>query len=252
MPDAKQPAIPPAARTLEPAIWATCVAAVKTEGRDRGANGAAVARTARLLVRAAPGRSPTDSAVAREASTPIGGWALLAARARPDAAPRRSSAIQHDAHKTDVRAVVYPWHPLHGQAVEVVCRGAFGMLRCLVGASTSDRLVSIPAWMLDPVTCAGMRAGAEPHVSISALEELRCLLDESRALDTEPKSRAVTVHEEEAETKTRRSTASATTRLVASVEGSSGSVAQGGHSTAWRGPPATRPPSRCKAKGRSS
>jgi len=132
-----------------------------------------------------------------------------------------------------VRSVVYPWHPLHDQAVEVVRRGADGMLRCSV-ASTPNRLVSIAAWMLDPVSCAGMRAGAEPLVSMSALKELRCLLEESRALDTEPKARAVKVHEEEAETKTTcRSTGFATTRTVTSdVEGTSRGVAQGGRSAA--------------------
>lgn len=106
------------------------------------------------------------------------------------------------------------------------------MLRCSV-STRLGRLVSIAAWMLDPVSCAAMRVGAEPHVSMSALEELRCLLEESGSLDTEPKPQAVTVHEEEAETKTCRSTGSSTTRAVASeLEGASRGVAQGGRSTA--------------------
>ena len=101
-----------------------------------------------------------------------------------------------------MRSVVYAWHPLHSQAVEVVCRGAKGMVRCLVGTGAPNRLVSIPVWMLDPVSCAAMRAEAEPRVSMGALEELRCLLDESGALDTEQKLRAMTADEEEAPTQT--------------------------------------------------
>ena len=69
---------------------------------------------------------------------------------------------------------------------------------------------------LDAVSCAAMRAGAEPQVSMGALEELRCLLEESGSLDTEPKPRAVAVDEEEAETKPCRSTGSPATRTVAS------------------------------------
>ncbi len=180
------------------------------------------------------------------------GWARLAAPAFRDAQQYRPSAIQHDAHKTGVRTVVYAWHPLHGQAVAVVCRGAFGMLRCLVGPGAPDRLVSIPAWMLDPVSCAGMRVEAEPRVSMSALEELRCLLEESRALDMGHESGALTAHEE-AQTKTRGSNGSATTRPAASeVEGTSRSVAQGGHHAARRSAPTTQPTTTRKTKGRSS
>ena len=69
-------------------------------------------------------------------------------------------------HKTDVRRVEYPWHPLYGQDVMVRGQkaGSRGVLRCQVhGDETRDNR-EIPMWMFDAVVCARMLPTSPPQV----------------------------------------------------------------------------------------
>jgi hypothetical protein len=71
--------------------------------------------------------------------------------------------------------VHYRWHPLYRQHVrrEYSERRAAGEV---VHIEAPDGVVTVvPAWMLDPVACAGMAIGA-PRVALAALTDLHLLL----------------------------------------------------------------------------
>jgi len=72
--------------------------------------------------------------------------------------------------------VHYRFHPLHGQDVRVVRRIRYGRDWCLDCEQLDGRIGGIPAWMTDPVVCAGVSVG-EPLVEPAALVELREVLD---------------------------------------------------------------------------
>jgi hypothetical protein len=84
----------------------------------------------------------------------------------------------------------YRHHPYSGQEVEIIRR-----FRRYVGDSVIVQIersavqLVVPVWMLDPVFCGRLRFQSEPRVSISALLELRELLDSQPSLP--PSSKAV-------------------------------------------------------------
>jgi hypothetical protein len=45
-----------------------------------------------------------------------------------------------------------------------------------------DVQVAVPTWMLDPVACAQLTDEARPRISVSALHDLRALLDQQSRL----------------------------------------------------------------------
>lgn len=109
-------------------------------------------------------------------------------RLRRACVPQEPSADGHGCrscdrsdHKTDVRRVLYPWHPLYGQEVVVrQARPGSRVLRCRVEADETRDNREIPAWMFDSVLCARMVTTSQPQVSWAALVDLRRLLDETR------------------------------------------------------------------------
>jgi hypothetical protein len=81
----------------------------------------------------------------------------------------------HSAHVGQELEVHYRWHPYFGRKVDVrrVEQRATGQFLKVQGAAGA--VVSIAAWMLDPVVCAGMTMGAL-RVDLAALVELKRLL----------------------------------------------------------------------------
>src|SRR4030081_1146933 len=76
--------------------------------------------------------------------------------------------------------VQYRWHPYFGCTVRIrrVEQRATGLFLKVQGPT--GVVVSMAAWMLDPVTCAGMTMGA-PQVDSGALMELdQLLIDKGR------------------------------------------------------------------------
>jgi hypothetical protein len=71
--------------------------------------------------------------------------------------------------------VHYRWHPLCRQHVRRQCseRRAAGEIVHI--EAPSGVVTVVPAWMLDPVACAGMAIGA-PRVALAALTDLHQLL----------------------------------------------------------------------------
>ena len=84
---------------------------------------------------------------------------------------------RHSAHVGDELEIHSRWHPLYGQKVryrDSERRGPAGVVHVDDG---SGLVTMVPAWMLDPGACAGMKLG-EPRVSVAALRELHHRLAE--------------------------------------------------------------------------
>jgi hypothetical protein len=84
-----------------------------------------------------------------------------------------------NAHRTDERKVLYPWHPWAGFIVhvhEVIEKAAGEVVRCSHDDGASGRLLELPIWMFDRVVCSPMRVEIFPQVDIAALLALRALL----------------------------------------------------------------------------
>ncbi len=81
----------------------------------------------------------------------------------------------HSAHVGQELEVHYRWHPYFGRKVSVrrVEHRATGQFLKVKGPS--GLVVSMAAWMLDPVICAGMTLGAQ-QVDLLALSDLKRLV----------------------------------------------------------------------------
>ena len=103
----------------------------------------------------------------------------------PSAGDRCCTSPDQSDHKTSVRRVCYPWHPLYGKEVTVRGRkaGRRSVLRCQVDDDDKRDNREIPEWMFDEVFCSRIRSSSKPHASWEALADLRRLLDESGKTD---------------------------------------------------------------------
>ena len=87
---------------------------------------------------------------------------------------------RQNAHRTEERKVLYPWHPWAECIVhihKVIEKAAGDVARCSHDDGASGRLLELPIWMFDRSACAAMRVEAFPRVDIAALQALRLLLD---------------------------------------------------------------------------
>lgn len=92
----------------------------------------------------------------------------------------RYTTRRGNAHETDERKVLYPWHPWAGCIVhihEVIEKVAGDVFRCSHDDGASGRLLELPIWMFDRAACAPMRVETFPQADIAALQALRALLD---------------------------------------------------------------------------
>lgn len=112
---------------------------------------------------------------------------MAAARSPPQSDPTNKKFFRP-------RAIHYRWHPLYGRKIRYRDSEQRGR-GCVVHVDDGSGAVTVlPAWMLDPVVCAGMKLG-EPRVSVSALRELHHLLVE-RGLRRNSSSDSTFVQEE--------------------------------------------------------
>ena len=75
--------------------------------------------------------------------------------------------------------VLYPYHPLFGQELEVL--GSAGGKRDLVYVILPDRTTQgVPGWMFDEVICSTVRVAGQPAIEGGALFRLAQLLDSFR------------------------------------------------------------------------
>jgi hypothetical protein len=101
-------------------------------------------------------------------------------RQGPSAAGDNCTTRRQNAHRTEERKVLYPWHPWAGCIVhihEVIEKAAGDVARCSHDDRASGRLLELPIWMFDRSACAPMRVEAFPRVDIAALQALQVLLD---------------------------------------------------------------------------
>jgi hypothetical protein len=125
-------------------------------------------------------QQPGKYRVTRRAQVPRRSFDKLAAG---EASPRRmelvgpaSGVVANDcttkfenAHGTEFRELLYPWHPWAGLSVDVhesVEKPDGVVFRC----SVRGRRLEIPAWMFDRSTCARVRVAADVHVNLAALD----------------------------------------------------------------------------------
>ncbi len=86
-----------------------------------------------------------------------------------------------NAHRTEEREVLYPWHPWFGRLVhihEVIEKTAGDVFRCSCDDEASGRLLELPAWMFDRAVCAPMQVCPLPFVGVAALSALQMLLSD--------------------------------------------------------------------------
>ena len=93
---------------------------------------------------------------------------------------RNCTTTERNAHRTDIREVLYPWHPWAGRLVhlhEAIDRAAGGVVRCTVdGDLTGRRTLELPVWMFDRAVHIGVRMASTPQVDLQSLLDLAVLL----------------------------------------------------------------------------
>jgi hypothetical protein len=97
----------------------------------------------------------------------------MASSSRPRTVQVQSPS--HCAHIGQTVVIKYRWHPLYGREV----RRQYSEHRAsgeVVHVETDPgNVIVVPAWMLDPIVCGGMRLG-DPHLDLVALQDLDRLL----------------------------------------------------------------------------
>jgi hypothetical protein len=89
---------------------------------------------------------------------------------------------RQNAHGTDEREVLYPWHPWAGRFVrikEVVVRKTGDVFRCVCCDPSMEVVQELPSWMFDRAACAAVRVLTNPLVDFAALRVLRALLNDT-------------------------------------------------------------------------
>src|SRR5256886_12846779 len=97
----------------------------------------------------------------------------------PGAASRCCTTRLENAHGTEFRELLYPWHPWFGLRVgahEAIDKSDGIVFRCSLRRSDADRWLEVPSWMFDRSACARVRVAADAHVDLAALTALAALL----------------------------------------------------------------------------
>jgi hypothetical protein len=77
-----------------------------------------------------------------------------------------------NAHETEFRELLYPWHPWYGLRVGVyatVEKSGGIIFRCNLTGSDADRWLEIPAWVFDRSACARAHVAADARTDLAAL-----------------------------------------------------------------------------------
>jgi len=92
----------------------------------------------------------------------------------------RPTDTLHNARIGLFSKILYPYHPLFGKDCESF--GSAGGKRDMVYVRLADRSTrGVPAWMFDPVVCAGVKVADDPLIECAALVELSILLEQHEA-----------------------------------------------------------------------
>jgi hypothetical protein len=92
----------------------------------------------------------------------------------------RCTSERHNAQKTEIRTVRYPWHPWYDRSVlirESFIKNGLAVYRCILepagGAAAS---LEVPEWMFERAVCCGLRCAERPMADCAALLRLKALL----------------------------------------------------------------------------
>jgi hypothetical protein len=83
----------------------------------------------------------------------------------------------HTPHESCPAIIHYRHHPFHGEPIAIVRRLRRYTTDCVVIALADDVQVAVPTWMLDPLACQQLTDEARPRIAVSALRDLRALVD---------------------------------------------------------------------------
>ena len=89
---------------------------------------------------------------------------------------------RHNAHITEQRDLLYPWHPWSGRRVfvhETIDKGGVDVYRCSLSGLAADRWLEVPVWMFERAASANWRIGDAPQADITTLGALALLLEEA-------------------------------------------------------------------------
>ena len=89
------------------------------------------------------------------------------------------SVPRYSTHGSTRAVIAYAWHPRCGTEVSIVTRRERNGERLVNCRLPDDRVVQLPWWMIDATVCAQHSFGA-PRASVTALVELRRVLDALR------------------------------------------------------------------------
>ena len=99
------------------------------------------------------------------------------------AAETHYTTRRQNTHGTEVRELLYPWHPWSGRLVhvhEALSKGTH-IFRCSLSGASSDRLLEVPSWMFDRSVSGTWRSLSVPHVDLASLHILARLLKDADA-----------------------------------------------------------------------
>ncbi len=75
--------------------------------------------------------------------------------------------------------VRYPWHPLHGQVLDVCGSHAMAGERSYVVVLPDGSKTLLPVWMTEASAAVAVPLTTTPHVSVAALAHVRALMASS-------------------------------------------------------------------------
>ena len=105
--------------------------------------------------------------------------ALAWHRRASGAREKRCTSHQQNAHITDSRVILYPWHPWYGKTALIftsVAKTGQAVFRCGLESAQTDRPLEVPQWMFDATACRQACLAASPTVHCEGLLELKRLL----------------------------------------------------------------------------
>ena len=94
------------------------------------------------------------------------------------AAPHCTTRLENT-HGTEIRELLYPWHPwfgLWGAVHDAINKSDGVIFRCSLSGSAAGRWLEVPAWMFDRSACAGACIATDAHADLAALTMLATLL----------------------------------------------------------------------------
>ena len=118
----------------------------------------------------------------------MGDW-LACPSPAPDAFDPHGTNLQANAHNTESRQLRYAWHPWFGRPVWIhrtLVKSGRPVYRCSLEENQEAPLIEIPQWMFEPDSCCRVRSGEKPVVDLSALLDLKLLLQRARLPACDP------------------------------------------------------------------